>query len=171
MNENQPNFESLRRLLALKRHETPPPGYFNNFSSQVMARIRAGETEMADSWSGRLFTSMPWLLSALQAVETRPVFAGGFATALCALLLFGAVIAQRPDSTSTAFLQPATSEPASFASATPSVPSALQPPANQFMVADNSTNPVFSSFQPVAAASFGQIPVGAQFVNYSGSGN
>ena len=107
MNENQPNFESLRRLLALKRHETPPPGYFNNFSSQVMARIRAGETETADGWSGRLFASMPWLLSALQAVETRPVFAGGFATALCALLLFGAVIAQRPDSASMAI--PATS--------------------------------------------------------------
>ena len=38
------------------------------------------------------------------------------------------------------------------------------------MVADNSSNAMFSSFQPVAA-SFGQIPVGAQFVNYSGSGN
>ncbi len=170
MNEHQPNFESLRRLLALKRHETPPPGYFNNFSGQVMARIRAGETEAADGWSGRLFASMPWLLGLLQAVETKPVFAGGFATALCALLLFGAVIAQRPDSASIAFLQPATSEPASFASASPSATSALQPPVNQFMVADNSTNPV-SSFQSPSLTPFGQIPVGAQFVNYSGSGN
>ena len=170
MNENQPNFESLRRLLALKRHETPPPGYFNNFSSQVMARIRDGETGGAEGWSGRLFASMPWLMKVIQAVDTRPVFAGGFATALCALLLFGAVIAQRPDSASTAFMQPAAPEAASFASATPVAPSALQP-VNQFMVADNSTNPVFSSFQTTAPASFSQIPVGAQFVNYSSSGN
>jgi hypothetical protein len=109
-------------------------------------------------------------MKVIQAVDTRPVFAGGFATALCALLLFGAVIAQRPDSASTAFMQPAAPETGSFASATPAAPSALQP-VNQFMVADNSTNPVFSSFQTPAPASFGQIPVGAQFVNYSSSGN
>jgi hypothetical protein len=170
MNENQPNFESLRRLLALKRHETPPLGYFNNFSSQVMARIRAGETEAADGWSARLFSSMPWLVNVLQAVETRPAFAGGFATALCALLLFGAVIAQRPDSASTAFMQPAAPGVASFASVTPADQTASVLPANQFMVADSSTNPVFS-FQPPATVPFSQMPVGAQFVNYSGSGN
>ncbi len=171
MNENQPNFESLRRLLALKRHETPPPGYFNNFSSQVIARIRAGETEAANGWPARLFSSIPWLVNVLQAVETRPVFAGGFATALCGLLLFGAVIAQRPDSASTAFMPPAAPGVASFASVTPPAnPTASVLPANQFMVADNSTNPVFS-FQPPATVPFSQMPVGAQFVNYSGSGN
>ena len=103
MNENQQNFESLRRLLALKRHETPPPGYFNNFSRQVMARIRAGEAEASVSLSERF--GMPWLLKWLQGAETTPMFAGSFATVLCLLLLFGAVIAQRPEAASQAFLQ------------------------------------------------------------------
>jgi len=47
MNENENNFESLRRLLAHKRHETPPPGYFNSFSGQIIACIRAGEARAA----------------------------------------------------------------------------------------------------------------------------
>ncbi len=43
MNENEQNFDELKRLLKLKRHEVPPPGYFNNFSGEVISRIRAGE--------------------------------------------------------------------------------------------------------------------------------
>jgi len=35
----------LQQLLRLKRHETPPPGYFNDLSSGVMDRIRALEAE------------------------------------------------------------------------------------------------------------------------------
>lgn len=167
MSENQPNFESLRSLLALKRHETPPPGYFNNFSRQVMARIRVGEAETAASFSERLFAAMPWLPKLLQSLETKPVFAGGFAVAFCALLLFGVVIAQRPDTVSSALLQPGPTEVTSFASTTPTTPAALEQPVSQIInQTENSTNPVLN-FQPPAAAPFGQFPVSAQFVNYS----
>src|SRR5271154_6769496 len=88
MNENENNFESLRRLLAFKNRETPPPGYFNDFSRQVVGRIRAGETnESSGAWFSKL----------LQAFEFKPAFAGSFAGALCLLLVFGIVYAQRPD--------------------------------------------------------------------------
>ena len=40
MNAEPENFDQLCRLLKLKRHESPPPRYFNDFSSQVIARIR-----------------------------------------------------------------------------------------------------------------------------------
>jgi len=165
MNENQPNFESLRHLLALKRHEVPPPGYFNNFSRQVIMRIRAGEAEASASLSERLFAKMPWLLKSLQALETKPVYAGGFASAICLLLLFGAVIAQRPESSSQAFLQPATPEATSFASATPT---ALTPPVNQMLIADNSTNPVFNlqASSTLFSQAPSQVPFSAQPVSY-----
>jgi len=171
MNENQPNFESLCRLLALKRHEVPPPGYFNNFSRQVIARIRAEEAEAGVSWSERLFTRAPWFLKWLQGLESKPVFAGGFAAALCALLLFGAVIAQRPESVSQALLQPATREDTPFATATPGASPVLEQPVNQILIAENnSTNPVIN-FQNSPSVPFGQIPFNAQFVSYSPPSN
>ena len=99
MNENENNFESLRRLLALKRHETPPPGYFNNFSRQVLQRIRASHNEPSVNLLEELFSHAPWLAKLLQALDMRPVLAGGFAGTLCMLLLFGIVYAERPDIT------------------------------------------------------------------------
>ena len=43
MNPEPKNFDSLRRILILKRHEQPPPGFYDRFSRDVMARIKAGE--------------------------------------------------------------------------------------------------------------------------------
>ena len=77
MNENENNFESLRRLLALKRHEVPPPGYFENFSSQVTARIRAGEDRATEEQQG---IELPWFFRLLSAFEAKPAFAGAFAS-------------------------------------------------------------------------------------------
>jgi hypothetical protein len=164
MNENENNFESLRRLLALKRHETPPPGYFNNFSSQVLQGIRVGQTDKPTNLSEELFNHAPWLAKLLHAFDTRPVFAGGFAGALCLLLLFGIVYAERPDFTPQPLLQAANSS-ASLAAVSPT---ALSQSPDQLGIV-SSTNPVLS-LQPVASP-FGQQNPLAQPVNFSPSGN
>jgi len=157
MNESENNFESLRRLLALKRHEIPPPGYFNSFSSQVLSRIRAGETAESRETAG-----LSWLLNFLQVFEAKPAFAGAFASSLCLLLLLGIVYAEGPDAMPKTTSWVSVSQPAiSFAEATaPVVPSASA--QTGLMV---STNPVLS-LEPVASL-FGQQNPLAQPVSFS----
>lgn len=123
MNENDYNFEELRRLLALKRHEIPPPGYFENFSGIVIARIRAGEN----------VRELPWLLKFLQLFETRPAYPVALASGLCTLLLFGIVSVERQPEIVTAY--PTANGGYSF-SATPSPSSANSP-----LAMNVSTNP------------------------------
>lgn len=81
MSENENDFEALRRLLALKRHEVPPPGYFENFSSKVIGRIRAAQA----------VREVPWFQRFIQAFEAKTIYPVGAASALCLLLLFGIV--------------------------------------------------------------------------------
>jgi hypothetical protein len=164
MNENENNFESLRRLLALKRHETPHPGYFNDFSRQVLHRIRVGQTGTSDNLTEELFNHAPWLAKLLHVFDAKPIFAGGFAGALCLLLLFGIVYAERPDLTSQPLLQSANSS-AELAVVTPP---ALSQPADQMGIV-SSTNPVMS-LQPVASL-FAQPTPLAQPVSFSLTGN
>lgn len=92
MNESDPNFEPLCKLLSLKKHEVPPPGYFNKFSGQVIGRIRHEEkTRKSDGVFGVLFSEAPWLLKFIQVFEAKPAYAGAFASFLC-LLLVGAIV-------------------------------------------------------------------------------
>jgi hypothetical protein len=149
MNESNKNFDELKRLLKLKRHEVPPPGYFQNFSGEVIGRIRAGEAGGSQSFMDRLNGQAPWLVSLLHIFETKPGVIGGFATSLCLVLLIGVVLADRPDSMPTSVL----ATPEATPEATPALASGV--PA----VTDNSgiavsTNPVIS-LQPVATL-FGQ---------------
>lgn len=58
MNENENDFEQLQELLRLKRHESPPPGYFRDFSSGVLARIRRDEARRPQGLWRRL--AEPW---------------------------------------------------------------------------------------------------------------
>lgn len=149
MNKNEDNFESLRQLLALKRHEVPPPGYFHNFSGEVMSRIRAGEASERASGAQRLSNEAPWLIRFLELFEAKPAFAGAFASVMCMLLLFGIVIAERPDNVAQPLLT-ANDQPVSpLASLAPTAFAAQSPvQSGPTVVAMNSTNPV--SLQPVA---------------------
>ena len=64
-------FEKLRQLLALKRHENPPPGYFGGFSRTVIERI--------DAEHARLGTGLLARLGAL--FQERPAISWSFAVA------------------------------------------------------------------------------------------
>ncbi len=89
MNPDSENFDSLRQLLALKRHEVPPPGYFDRFSRDVMARIKSGDT------GDQIGVRHSWFNRFLRVFDVKPVFAGAFGTAVCAFLISG-VISSEP---------------------------------------------------------------------------
>jgi hypothetical protein len=158
MKESEQNFEELKQLLKLKRHEIPPPGYFHNFSSGVIAGIR---DEQNGGATARLNSEASWLTRFLRVFETRPGWVGGFATSLVLVLVFGVVLADRSDSdTQNIFsTDPAaqTSSPMmasanmSTVSTTPDLASAGSDSSGGISV---STNPV-TSLQPVATL-FGQ---------------
>src|SRR6185436_14887275 len=87
MNPEKENFEPLCRLLKLKRHEQPPPRYFNDFSSQVVARIRAGEAGHRET----VLDNGSWLMKLWSLIEAKPMLPGAVGVAFCALLVFGAI--------------------------------------------------------------------------------
>ena len=88
MNREDQEFEQLRRLLKLKRYEQPPPRYFNDFSTQVVARLKASQVSSAgDSWWQRLWAGL----------ELRPAFPVALSAAVCGLLVLGAVYSDKAD--------------------------------------------------------------------------
>jgi len=128
MSPESENFEQLRRLLALKRYEQPPPGYFHHFSREVIVRIKAGDTgEVVAaswwSWEGS------WLRRAWAAIESRPALAGAFGVAVCGFFAAGALLTDNPDANAdvTFAAIPLGTPTRDFADASPSRPAWDQP--------------------------------------------
>jgi hypothetical protein len=137
MNPDSENFDSLRRLLALKRHEQPPPGYYNRFSRDVMARIKAGES------GGEMGLEPAWIQRVLGMFELKPVFAGAFGMAVCTLLISGVVSSESVPSVATT--ETPESSRASF------VADSRPPTATDVSFTPANTNPVvslFDTYQP-----------------------
>jgi hypothetical protein len=163
MSENENNFESLRRLLVLKRHEVPPPGYFNRFSDSVVQGIREGQYAEPMTVFGRLCIHAPWLERIFQVFDAKPVFASGFVGALCLLLFFGVIHAERPDLTAQPMLSVSTASAESLAALSPA---ALSGMASQPGIV-SSTNPVLSLQAAAPGSIFGQQNPLAQPVSFS----
>jgi hypothetical protein len=76
--------ERLQRLLALKRHETPPPGFFDRLPNRILLNIRAG-IEMAER---------PWWERAWESLRAEPMVAGSYAALGIGALMFGVSVFQ-----------------------------------------------------------------------------
>jgi hypothetical protein len=94
MRPEHDEFDGLRRLLKLKRYEQPPPGYFHDFSQQVIAQIRANAGLERDSLLDRMSWEAPWLQRFLEAFRLKPVLAVSFGTTVCALLVGGVLYSE-----------------------------------------------------------------------------
>lgn len=128
MNADDQNFEALQRLLKLKRHEKPPPRYFNDFSSRVISRI---EAEAAA-------TEMSWFQKLVATFQNKPSLAGFAGAAVCGLLVAGVVMTENAQFDPGA---PIAGSPHSQAVATETTPVF----GNEALAAFNSTNPVAGS--------------------------
>src|SRR5213075_1222791 len=92
MNPPPEEFDRLKRLLALKRHELPPPGYFNHFSDKIIARIEAEGLSAQISWWQRLFPDL----------DAKPVLACAYGLVIMGLLAIGVGVSQSLDTEETA---------------------------------------------------------------------
>ena len=72
MNSSPDDFQDLRRLLALKRHEQPPPGYFNYLPDKIQLRVERDDLSEHSTW-------WEWLVRKL---DGQPVLAGAYAFAI-----------------------------------------------------------------------------------------
>lgn len=87
MNSDE-QFTQLKRLLALKRHEQPPPGYFDRLPRQIIAGIEAERVPQGN-----------WLVRFWSALKEKPAFGGALALGTCALIIGGVFLAGEMDET------------------------------------------------------------------------
>jgi len=83
MKSDSEDFEALRKLMALKRHEQPPPGYFGRLPDKIASRLER-EGGQPGFWE-----------KILAGFTFRPAFAYSFALAAFSALTFSVISSVR----------------------------------------------------------------------------
>jgi hypothetical protein len=96
MNSNPDEFETLRKLMALKRHEQPPPEYLHQLSGAIRTRIERGEGQL-NVWDK---------LSA--NFSLRPSVAYAFGLTVCGALSLSAIYMVKQEMAQSADFGPGT---------------------------------------------------------------
>ncbi len=139
MKPESENFEALQRLLALKRYEQPPPGYFNGFADRVLRRIDSGgDLHPLRGWE-RLPTSLSF----------KPALAGAFGLAVVGIYTFGLSVSHFVDE-QTNQATASVVEPWPTESVRSGVPLQVEPAQASALRTDESL--MASSMQPVISA-------------------
>lgn len=165
MTPEQDEFAALRRLLKLKRYEQPPPGYFNDFSRQVLARVRVDKREGSEQLLDRVTWEAPWLQRLLEAFQLKPVMAVAFGAVICALLVGGVLLSETAEYTHVPPL-PIMADQAVVQTASPGDnPLGLgAPPPGMLSLAG--TNREMNLFPPAGGSLFDQFRLNAQPVSF-----
>jgi len=96
MQPKEENFDALRRALKLKRHEQPPPRYFNEFSACVIRRICENDVQDRATKMDEAAWEAPWVIRLLERFQARPIYAGILGATVCALMISGIIYSERP---------------------------------------------------------------------------
>src|SRR5262245_37480806 len=85
MNTDSEKPDELQKMLALKRHEAPPPRYFKGFSAKVIDRLHAPESPQTRTWWTRLRLD----------IEARPLEVSACGVVVCGLPAAGMLVSLR----------------------------------------------------------------------------
>ena len=77
------DFARLQKLLAVKRHEQPPPGYHDRLPGQIIARLQAEAAAQPE----------PWWRQLLASFHTKPAWAIAFSVLALGALTTGILLA------------------------------------------------------------------------------
>ncbi|MBI4657473.1 MAG: hypothetical protein HY735_01280 [Verrucomicrobia bacterium] len=84
MSRPEEEFPKLTKLLAWKRHEKPPPAYFDRFREKLIDRIEAEELVEYSSW-------WRWLV---EKFDAKPLLVCAYGLVISGLLLAGFRVSQ-----------------------------------------------------------------------------